>query len=307
MRRYILGILLIFLQLSVKGQPDPIFTQYMFNLQSINPAYAGLWEQRGFNSLIRKQWLGIDNSPLTQILSLHTPLKNEVAGVGFNIMHDRFAFENRIDLSLDYAYEIMLSYTQRLRMGMKLGFMYYSNPLSKYKLNPAGEPDPIFQNDIELRFLPNVGFGLFYYSDNYYVSFSMPRAAKTNDMKEYINYSAFMQERYFYLSGGYVFRLSSDLIFKPVILIRSNIGSPSQIDLSANFLLKEKLWVGAMFRTNDAICFITQWHFNSNMRVGYAMDITLTNLSGHHLGTHEFSFSYSFDYYGRRRGKPRYF
>jgi hypothetical protein len=69
--------------LSVKGQQDPIFTQYMFNLQTINPAYAGMWEKTGFNSLFRKQWLGIEHAPLTQALSMYTPLRKANVGVGF--------------------------------------------------------------------------------------------------------------------------------------------------------------------------------------------------------------------------------
>jgi type IX secretion system PorP/SprF family membrane protein len=126
-------------------------------------------------------------------------------------------------------------------------------------LNPEGIPDPVYQHDIELMFLPNLGLGMFYYSDKYYISLSIPRIAEINNLNYYGNYSAFMHERSAYLSGGVVFNVSPDLVFKPVVLLRAATDASIRMDLSANFLLKEKLWLGAMYRTNDAVCFVGQW------------------------------------------------
>ena len=104
-------------------------TQYMFNMQAINPAYAGMWEKVGFSSLIRKQWAGIDKTPLTELISLHSPLRNEYVGMGLNVMNDHFGLENRLSIFADYSYEISITPQTRLRFGLKFGFMNYKNPL----------------------------------------------------------------------------------------------------------------------------------------------------------------------------------
>ena len=132
MGRNILTIFIILL-LSWKSfsQQDPILTQYMFSTQVINPAYAGMWEKIGFSTLIRKQWAGIDRTPLTEFISFHSPLKSEFVGVGLTVMNDHFARENRLSIFGDYAYEVSMTPETRLRLGLKFGFMNYKNPLSE--------------------------------------------------------------------------------------------------------------------------------------------------------------------------------
>ena len=301
----IAGIMLTTLKSS--GQQDPIFTQYMFNTQAINPAYAGMWEKIGFISLVRKQWLGIDKSPFTQMVSFHSPLNNEYVGVGLNVINDRLAYEERLSIFADYSYELLVTPERRLRLGMKVGVMHYKNPLTRYQLYPDGIFDPMFQEDIDLKFLPNFGIGAFYYDEDYYISFSIPKLVK-NDFKENRNnFSSLAEIRHLYLSGGYVFHLNPVLKFKPTMMLRAAIGVPVQVDLSANFLLNDKLWLGTMVRTGDALCFVAQWIFDNNIRVGYAMDVTFTEIYRQQNGTYEFTLSYDIDFYGRSYIRAKYF
>lgn len=293
--------------LEVKAQQDPIFTQYMFNTQAVNPAYAGMWEKIGFISLVRKQWAGIEKSPFTQMVSFHSPLFNEYAGVGLNVINDRFAYEERLSIFADYAYELLVTPEKRLRLGMKFGFMNYKNPLRRYQLYPDYIFDPAFQEDIDLKFLPNFGIGVFYYDENFYISASVPKLVKNDFVENRNNYSSLAEVRHFYLSGGYVFTLNPDLKFKPTVMMRGALGAPVQIDLSANFMLNDRLWLGAMVRTGDALCFVAQWIFNNNIRIGYAMDITFTEIYRHQNGTYEFTLSYDVDFYGRSYLRSRYF
>lgn len=293
--------------LSLKGQQDPIFTNYMFNTQSVNPAYAGMWEKIGFISLVRKQWMGIEKSPFTQLISFHSPMNNEYVGIGLNVINDRFAYEERLSIFADYAYELLITPEKRLRLGMKFGFMNYQNPLTRYKLYPDGVFDPAFQEDINLKFLPNFGVGAFYYDENFYLSLSVPKLVKNNFKENRNNYSTLAEVRHLYLSGGYIFDLNPVLKFKPVMMMRATVGAPIQVDVSANFLLNEKLWLGTMVRTGDALCFVAQWIFDNNLRVGYAMDITFTEIYRQQNGTYEVSLSYSIDFYGRNYIRSKYF
>ncbi|GAP69148.1 Bacteroidetes-specific putative membrane protein [Bacteroidales bacterium 6E] len=305
--KYLVLMAVMAATLEVKAQQDPIFTQYMFNIQAVNPAYAGMWEKIGFISLVRKQWAGIEKSPFTQMVSFHSPVFNEYAGIGLNVINDRFAYEERLSIFADYAYELLVTPEKRLRLGMKFGFMNYKNPLRRYQLYPDYIFDPAFQEDIDLKFLPNFGIGVFYYDENFYVSASIPKLVKNDFVENRNNYSSLAEVRHFYMSGGYVFTLNPNLKFKPTAMMRGALGAPVQIDLSANFMLNDRLWLGAMVRTGDALCFVAQWIFNNNIRIGYAMDITFTEIYRHQNGTYEFTLSYDVDFYGRSYLRSRYF
>jgi len=302
-----LTVALLLLALCAKGQQDPMFTQYMFNIQSVNPAYAGMWEKIGFFSLIRRQYAGIDKAPLTEIFSFHTPIKNEYVGLGLNIINDQIGREKRLSIFADYSYKVILKPKLFLRLGLKFGFLNYNNNLNEYKLYPDNEYDAAYQGEIDLKFMPNFGVGGFLYTDNYYISLSVPKLIQNDFEANVNNYSSVAEARHMYLTGGYVFGLVDNIKFKPSMLVKATLGAPVQIDFTANFLFKERFEVGIMFRTGDAFGFIAQWVFNSKLRAGYAIDFSTQEISRYANGTHEFIVSYDVDFYGRSYLRNRYF
>jgi type IX secretion system PorP/SprF family membrane protein len=302
-------IFLIVVALQSVAQQDPIFTQYMYNGQVINPAYAGIWEKAGFTALVREQWAGINRAPLTESISIHSPLNNESVGIGLNIVNENYARETRLSILADYAYEINLTPWRRLRFGIKFGFTNYKNPLSEYQLYPDGEYDPVFEQDIDLKFLPNFGVGAFLYEDNYYVGFAIPKLVENDFSINYQNYSTQSEIRTIYLNGGYVFFLDpmNRLIFKPTLLVRANLNMDVQFDLSANILLYERLWFGLVWRSRNAVCVTSQWLINKNLRLGFAMDLTYTDIFPYQGGTYEFTLGWDMDFFGRSYVRAKYF
>jgi type IX secretion system PorP/SprF family membrane protein len=304
-------ILFVFLFITLRGtaQQDPIFTQYMYNGQVINPAYAGMWEKVGFTALIRKQWAGIHRSPLTEAISIHSPLGNERVGMGLNIINDNYGREKRLSVLADYAFEVSLTPQRRLRLGIKFGFVNYKNPLTEYILYPDNEYDRAFAEDIDLSFLPNVGVGAFLYEDNYYVGLSVPKIVQNEFKDNYHNYSTTAEVRTAYLTGGYVFQFYTlnKIVFKPTLMIRATIGAPIEYDLAANVMLKDQLWLGVMLRSGNAVSFMTQWIMNNNLRLGFAMDITFNEIYPYQNGTYEFTIGYDIDFFGRSYMRAKYF
>ncbi|RIJ49965.1 type IX secretion system membrane protein PorP/SprF [Maribellus luteus] len=308
-RIVVLGVFVLLISLHCGAQQEPILTSYMYNGQVINPAYAGIWEKIGFTTLVRKQWAGINRSPLTESFSFHSPLKNEAVGVGLNVMNDRFGLENRLSVLADYAYEVYLSRRTRLRMGVKFGFVNYKNPLTEYELYPDNQYDHAFSEDVDLKFLPNFGIGFFLYQEHFYAGFSVPKLIE-NDLKEnFHNYSTSAEVRTIYLNGGYVlpFDPFNYVVFKPTMLVRATWGTPLQADVAANFMIREKLWLGVMWRSNAALCFTGNWMFSNNIRVGFAMDVTYTDIYPYQNGTFEFTIGYDIDFFGRTYLRSRYF
>lgn len=291
------------------AQQDPIFTQYMFNGQLHNPAYAGMWEKIGFSALVREQWAGINRAPLSEAISFHSPLRNEAVGVGLNVVNDTYGREQRLSVLADYAYEVYLTPQRRLRFGLKFGFVNYKNPLTDYELYPDYKYDVAFAEDVDMKFMPNFGFGAFLYEDNYYIGFSIPKLVENEFRDNFHNYSTKAEVRTFYLNGGYVFHLDpfDRVIFKPTAMVRATLGLPLEYDLAANFLLYEKLWLGLMSRSGNALCATSQWMLSNSLRVGFAMDITYNEIFPYQMGTYEFTIGYDIDFFGRSYVRAKYF
>jgi type IX secretion system PorP/SprF family membrane protein len=305
--KYLLIGVLITSALSTEAQLDPMFTQYMFNTQSINPAYAGMWEKIGFFSLVRRNYAGIDRAPFTQIISFHTPIKNEFVGLGLNIINDNIGRETRLSIFGDYSFKILLRQDLFLRLGLKFGFMNYSNKLDQYVLYPDNKYDPAFMGEVNNKFMPNFGVGAFLYNDIYYISLSIPKLIQNNFTANVNNYSSQAETQHVYLTGGYVFGLKNDIKFKPSLLVRYTLGMPIEFDLAANFNFNEHFELGAMMRTGNSVGLIAQWILKRKLRIGYAVDVPVTQIFSYQYGCHEVMVSYDVDFYGRSYVRSRFF
>ncbi len=276
----------------VKAQQDPMYTQYYFNMQTINPAYSGSWESMGFTVLGRHQWVGIEGAPRTYTFSMQTPLKGENAALGFNVLQDKIGKENRLSFWGDYSYRLRLSESSYLRLGLKFGATYYQNNLNAYKQLPNVPYDDYSSGLIKVPLMPNFGVGAFWYSKRFYLGFSIPKIIENTykDKGEVLKTTSDL--RHFFLSGGYVFRITDYFRFKPTFLVKAHKGAPVEFDLSGNFLLGDKVWLGANYRTGDSFGFVAQWIFNKRLRIGYGIDFTTTELRHYNNGSHEVMISY---------------
>lgn len=292
-----------------KGQQDPMYTQYMFNTQTINPAYAGTWESVGFMVLGRQQWSGWDGAPETYSFTMQAPLKNERVALGLNLISDKVQYVKRFYMFADYSYLVPISSKTNLRLGLKGGFTNYSHNLAEHNILDPG--DPSFIGNIDSKLKPNFGVGAFLYSKRAYVGFSVPQIVNSKFSNDFNNFTLNGQLRHYFLTAGAVFDLSENVKFKPTALTKasftSDAGTPVQFDLSGNFLIKEKLWLGAMWRSGDAVGFIAQFLFDKKLRLGYAIDFSTTNLRNYNNGTHEIMISYELKFRKELVVSPRYF
>jgi type IX secretion system PorP/SprF family membrane protein len=302
--KWIVGLILL-ASTTVNAQQEPTYTQYMFNTQTVNPAYAGTWESMGFMVLAREQWVGFDDAPSTQTFTFQTLMKNKKVGLGLNVINDKFGLEKRFSLFGDYSYLVKMDDELKLRLGLKMGFSSYSNNLSNYDI--VDPNDPFFQGEIDQKFMPNFGIGAFLYKDRYYVGLSVPKMVQNDFKHNYNNYSSQAEMRHYYLIGGYVFNLSENLQFKPTMLTKYTPNIPVQVDLSANFLIANRFWLGTMYRSGDSFGFIAQWIINNKLRFGYAVDFSTTKLQNYNDGTHEIMVSYELKSLKEMFVSPRYF
>lgn len=301
---YILSIIFLLLignQLS--AQQEPMFTQYTFNPISVNPAYAGTRNALNINTLTRLQWVGLEGAPTTYSIAAHTPFNKKKVGLGLTLVSDEVGPVRNTYFTLNYAYRVNLTEKIILSMGLKAGIASYKASISNLVVN---EPDdPAFMND-DRSTNPNLGVGFYMYTDKYYLGFSAPKLFETTLDEE--NNQGNEMRRHYYIMGGYAFTINPDVVFKPTLLFKAVDGSPLSTDLTAQFLFKNKLWLGAMYRIGDAMGAFVDVKVTEQLTIGYGYDYSLNSLSGFNNGTHEIVLSYDFyKFNGSKVKSPRYF
>ena len=266
------------------GQQDPQYTQYMYNTMSINPGYAGSNDYLSISTLARTQWVGISGAPETQTLSFHTPIGYSGVGFGLNIINDKLGPSQEIYFDANFSYTIKTSEEANLAFGLRLGGRSFSLDWSKGKYqNPA---DVVFNQDVNNKFLPTLGAGLFYYTDKWYAGLSVPNFLRTDHYDDRIE-SVAAERLHYFLIAGYVFDLTDNILFKPAVIAKVVSGAPLSMDVSANFLFNEKFTLGMAYRWDDSISALLGIQVSDNFNIGYAYDLTTSNYKNYNSGTHE--------------------
>nr|WP_233195909.1 type IX secretion system membrane protein PorP/SprF [Aquimarina sp. MAR_2010_214] len=269
---------------AICAQQDAQYTQYMYNTISVNPAYAGSRGVLSVMGLHRSQWVGLDGAPRTQTLTANTPIgNNERLGIGVSIVNDEIGPTDETYFDIDFSYSIPTSEQGKLSFGLKAGGHLLN--VDFQKLNRFNSNDALFENNIDNKFSPNVGVGIYYHTDRFYAGLSAPNLLETNHFDESTTNSnstavSFLAEERinYYLIAGHVFDLSSDIKFKPAVLSKLVFGAPLQVDVSANFLLYDRLTLGVAYRWSAAVSGMVGFQISDALMIGFAYDRETTEL-----------------------------
>src|SRR5690606_22236330 len=297
---------------SVKGmsQQDPLYTQYMYNMSVINPAYAtdnpGMLNLGG---IYRSQWVGIDGAPSTASFFAHTP-ESERVELGLSIVHDEIGdWIKENNITADFAYVLPLDdNNNKLSFGIKAGLSTFNSDLSRVETNELN--DPAFAQDLNEIF-PVFGVGAFWFGEKYYVGLSAPNLFTAKHLENEQGLTAIGEENiHYFLTGGYVFDLNQDFKLKPAFMVRGVEGAPLSADITANVLMYNRLEAGVGYRFGDSVTGLVNFAVTPGLRIGYAYDHTLSNLGRYNDGTHEFLLLFDLDLFGLSKGydkSPRFF
>lgn len=289
------------------AQQDPMYTQYMWNTLSVNPAYAGSADLFTASALMRKQWVGLEGAPTTQTLSAHSPLPTKSLGLGLSVVNDRVGPVRNTQVFTDLAYRIRINRKARLAFGIKAGVELFQADLQG--LQNVDTDDPYLQRNIAGKARPNFGFGAYYWGAKGYIGLSAPKLLRNTWLRsdDGIGLTALEQQRHFFLIAGHVLDLGPDVKLRPSVLLKVVQGAPAQVDLSALLLLRERFWIGGAYRLGDSMDAIVAYQVTDQLRVGYAYDLTLTRLRTYHSGSHELMLTYDLRFDKNRMMSPRYF
>lgn len=284
---------------------EPVYSQYWVNGLAINPAYAGSRECFSNIILYRNQWMGFPGAPETQTLSSHLPFKDEKNAVGLFLFHEKIGVTDYYDIYGNYAFRFNLG-SGKLSLGLKAGITLFQGNYSDLTTDPEGMfiSDDALQNESDV--LPNFGVGAYYYSDRFYLGFSVPKLLSYELINSEKQMSIGPDNYDFLVTGGVLIGESESLKFKPSFLFRYRFDNSYQIDIGGNFILYDHLWLGGSYRYNDEIVFMVEYQMSDQMRAGVAYDIAIGDFASQHSGSLEIILRYDFRY-KIRAVSPRYF
>jgi type IX secretion system PorP/SprF family membrane protein len=315
--------------LPAKAQQEVQFSQYVFNMLNLNPAYAGYRGGTSLNAIHRRQWTGLKGAPVTTAASVDwlTNVREERLALSGQFMMDEMGAQKTLTAALGVAYRIPLDEegAKRLCFGITGGILQYQidgSVLEYVDGNddriPVGKPSHIE---------PDATFGVYYYTPKYYISASVNNLLQATGVQAYNwndqFFTSIVREPHLYVGAGAVFNLAENFKLKPSVLWKEDFKGPSNIDLTAFFLIHDIVWLGASYRTGfkiwdkqnlqkdlerqDAVSALLEVFATKWLRLGYAYDFTVSGLNNYQSGTHEISVSLLFKNKNKREISPRYF
>jgi type IX secretion system PorP/SprF family membrane protein len=296
----VLGLIMVSVLFRVNAQQEPIYTQYMYNMNIINPAYAGSVEAAEFTLGTRLQWLGFDNSPKTLTFSASTPVNlsgMQGLGAGLSVVSDQNGPQKSQDIYVDFSYKIQIHKTGTLSLGIKTGGT--ANSIDASFFDPQ---DPAF-SDLQNVFNWNVGAGLYYQDRSMYLSLSIPKFLKYSNE----DLGGIQENRNVYLTGGYVFEINRLVDIKPSFLMRYSEAGQTSFDINTSLLWYKSFETGISYRFNSSVSLMFNMKVLDNLRIGYAYDYGVGDLLGTNLSSHEFFILFDLQSKRQRFTSPRFF
>jgi type IX secretion system PorP/SprF family membrane protein len=309
MKKRFLTIFVLLVAASSYAQQDSQFTNYMYNTININPAYAGSRGVLSVFGLHRNQWVGLDGAPVTNTFSINSPINNSNFGIGVSIINDRIGPSDENSISVDVSYSVKTSEKYKLSFGIK-GTANLLN-VDFTKLNIYNPGDVLAQYNVDNRFSPNVGAGVYFHSDKTYFGFSVPNMLETKhfdkDQTSLSAESVASERMHYYFIAGHVIDLNTSVKFKPALLTKIINGAPLQVDMSANFLINDKFTAGLAYRWDAAFSALAGFQISDSWFIGYGYDMEVTKLANYNSGSHEIFLRYELFKNYDKVVSPRFF
>ena len=296
---------MVLFAVSSNAQQDPQYTQYMYNMNVINPAYAGTTEGLSLGVLYRSQWAGLDGGPTTFTFAGHAPVGKRV-GLGVSIIADEIGPVKETNAYVDFSYTIPVTENTKLAFGLKGGFTFHDIGISEDQIDVVDQGDPFFAQNIN-ETTPNIGAGLYLYQPNrFYISASMPNILDAVHLDANGNKIG-SETQHLFAAAGYVFDLSENFKLKPHSILKYAFDAPISFDVNANLFMYDVVEVGVGYRLDDSFTGMVNFLVTPNLRIGYAYDSIQSDLDVVTNSSHEVFLNFDFIFTKKVSRSPRYF
>jgi type IX secretion system PorP/SprF family membrane protein len=293
--KFSISVLVLFLLLGNRAwsQQDPVYTQYMNNLMSVNPAYTAVRGVGSFSGMFRNQWANLEGAPKSTSFSFSMPFDSLNMGLGIDFIHDFTVPFSYTAAFFNYSYQIKINNRSTLSFGFKAGVNYLDARLTPLYRHDNDDLYIIGQGDFT-RWMFNTGVGVFWFNKKFYAGFSIPRLIENRYVKDKISVGNVSREKqHYFFQGAYMVDLSPKVTFKPGLTTIMTSGAPVTADFDFSFLFYQKVWFGMMYRISDAVGAYTQFQYK-NMKIGFSYDYSHTRIKEFQSGTFEIMLRYEF-------------
>jgi len=305
MKNLYIILLLIVVSTTSSAQNRISYSQYMHNQGIFNPAYFNLDQKYTATAYYRNQWVGLEGAPTTKSFVAGANINNK-HNVNVNLYQDEITIFKDMKIGLGYNYRINLSKSTLLSFGIKGDYGIFSGNYSALKAQDLDDVQLI--NNVNTKSYLNFGAGMYFVSDNFFAGISSPylfnnSVVQTQD--DVLNADIAFNHIYFSMGSKFEFE---DLSFTPTTLVKMVSGSPIQVDLSANFLIKERVWLSGGFRSDKTLIFSTGFVILNGLKLVYSYDFSNFSSTDISSGSHEVSLGYGLDFYKKNTfQRRRYF
>ena len=303
MRHFLLTGLFACTTLVLLAQQTPQYSLYMFNRFELNPAYAGLDDALSLTGVLRRQWVGLEGAPATQLGAAHLPVYLTNGGFGVQFSNESLGPNSTTLLTGAYNFQLPIGRSAILSLGIGGGLLQrrldgsvLRTPGGSYGNEPGSgidHEDPFLSEIGQEGNTPVFNAGIYLKGENLEVGLSSfqnlePRFdAGPTSLQLVRTYSA---------QVFYQWDLTRTLSLHPSAIVRSD-ARQTQLEFSALFEYNENIFGGASFRgytntSQDAVVIIAGLRLNEQTTLAYAYDLTLSSLRQASSGSHEIVIGY---------------
>lgn len=314
--RIIVTLVMGLLTFAVQAQQNPAFSLYFFNPLYYNPGYAGSREVFSGTMVHRSQWVRMPGAPTSQSLSLHGKTSGSNIGFGLQAHNDVAGPMKSTSVGLTFAYHLRVSPKAQLSFGITGSMTNIRIAFQDIQFDD--QTDPSFVGNQRANWLPDASAGLYFYKPRFYAGFSTTNLLQAGfNLTDETGANLAKFFRQYYATTGVVIPISEKVDFRPSVLFKYVQAAPLVGEVDANFIFRQRLFIGAGYRTgkriemtgwDNMIVGMIEFEITPFLRAGYAYDVYLNQTGSYNSGTHEIMIGW--DVTGREKNKitsPRFF
>lgn len=266
------------------AQQIALNSQYMYNEFSFNPAVAGTKNFAPLTFSFRRQWMGINEAPVTQNLSFHS-FVGKNSGAGVQLYNDVSGPTRRTGLSGTFSYAIKTSDATKLSFGLSASVTQFM--MDRDRMNTEIPDDIAVLNNTFNQLIPDFNFGMYWYGERHYVGVSGYNLLQSgDDLFDLTTNVVNTLDRTIFAHAGYLFPIGDQFGIEPGVMTRYMFNAPFSFDGNLKFIYKDAYWLGASYRFQDAISIMVGADLGV-LEFGYSYDLGLSNMATYNSGSHE--------------------
>lgn len=311
-RFFYLFLFVLFVCTTGNAQHEAHYTHFMYTKQLLNPGYVGSSGNPNFFGLYRKQWIGFEGAPESQLLTFNTPLKDKRVGVGAAVSRQITGDFTEYFANLSYSYDMINQDDLNLRFGIM-------GTIKSLSLDPLGQgtavvngSDPVIGDIIGDDFSSiggNVGAGLYLNIKDAYIGFSVPNIL-TREIGRDGN--AALEKPHFYGMAGAIIPVpESQFSIYPNVLFKYVENAPFSLDINLSAIYNNIFTFGASYRygeeNGDSIDFLARYQVSPQFGLGLAYDLPISEIKNYNSGSIELMLSYNLGKKNPDMTNPRFF